>query len=145
MLMKAPLAGIAAVFAMAGSLFTASAAVAEVVHFKVELKGTNEVPPNNSPGTGLADVTFDTASKALSWVVTYAGLTGPAIGAHMHGPTDSGSNAGILVPFRSVASPIEGSTTLTDSQASGLMSGQWYVNIHTEAHPGGELRGQLVR
>jgi hypothetical protein len=40
-------------------------------------------------------------------------------------------------------SPFKGSATLTDAQAADLMAGLWYVNNHTEAYKGGELRGQL--
>ena len=143
--MKALLTTLAAAAVLAANVMAASVAVADIVRFKVELKGTNEVPPNNSPGSGVAEATFDTGSRNLTWVVTYAGLTGPVIGAHLHGPTDSGGNAGIMLPFRTVTSPIEGAATLTESQATALMSGLWYVNIHTERHPGGELRGQLTR
>ena len=47
--------------------------------------------------------------------------------------------------LRRVQSPFEGSATLTDAQAAELMAGQWYVNVHTAAHPGGEIRGQVVK
>jgi hypothetical protein len=45
----------------------------------------------------------------------------------------------------SLASPIKGSATLTDAQIAQLEAGKWYVNIHTDANKGGEIRGQLVR
>jgi hypothetical protein len=45
----------------------------------------------------------------------------------------------------SAGSPFSGSKTLTDAQAAQLESGGWYVNIHTAAHKGGEIRGQVVR
>ncbi len=143
--MNAPLTTFIAAAALMGGCLASPAAFAEVVQYRVELKGTNEVPPNDSPGAGLAVITFDTDSKKLSWIVTYSGLTGPVIGAHLHGAADSGSNAGIVVPFRTVASPIEGAVDLTETQAGGLDRGLWYVNVHTERHPGGELRGQIVR
>jgi len=41
--------------------------------------------------------------------------------------------------------PLEGSATLTDVQAADLMAGKWYVNIHTAANKGGEIRGQVVK
>jgi hypothetical protein len=44
----------------------------------------------------------------------------------------------------SVASPAVGSATLTDAQIGQLEAGMWYVNVHTEAHKGGEIRGQVV-
>ena len=125
-------------------LAPSGAAHAEVLTYVVELRGANEVPPNDSPGTGHADVTFDTATRALAWRVTYSGLTGPLIGMHFHGSTLPGQNAGILLPFRgSLESPIAGNAVLTETQAADLTSGRWYINGHTNRHPGGELRGQV--
>jgi CHRD domain-containing protein len=50
-----------------------------------------------------------------------------------------------VVPFTgNLASPIKGSATLTDTQIAQLEAGKWYVNIHTAANKGGEIRGQLV-
>ncbi len=37
-----------------------------------------------------------------------------------------------------------GETALSDSQTADLLAGKWYVNIHTKANPGGEIRGQVV-
>ncbi len=65
---------------------------------------------------------------------------------HFHGPAEPGKNAGVVVPFTSVAtSPIEGSATLTDAQAADLVAGKYYVNIHTDANKGGEIRGQVTK
>jgi hypothetical protein len=128
-----------------GGLIWSAPASADVVNLKAELKAANEVPPNDSAATGAAEATFDTATKTLAWTVTYAGLTGPAIGAHLHGPGEHGKNAGIAVPFNFVKSPIKGTAVLSDTQAADLMAGKWYVNIHSEKHPGGEIRGQLVK
>jgi len=130
---------------LGGGVICSGVASAEVVNLKAELKAANEVPPNDSPATGAAEATFDTATKTLAWTVTYAGLTGPAIGAHLHGPGEHGKNAGIVVPFNFVKSPIKGTAVLSDGQAADLMAGKWYVNIHSEKHPGGEIRGQLVK
>ncbi len=122
-----------------------TAASAEVVKLTAELKGSNEVPPNNSSGSGKAEATFDTDSKVLTYTVTYSGLSGPALGAHFHGPSEPGKNAGIALPFKSAQSPIQGTATLTDAQAADVLAGKWYANIHTAANPGGELRGQMVK
>ena len=120
-------------------------ALAETVALKAELKGTNEVPPNTSPATGKAEATFNTETRVLTWTVTYADLTGPALGAHFHGPSEPGKNAGIVLPFKTVQSPIEGTATLTENQAADLLAGKWYANIHTAANPGGEIRGQVTK
>ena len=131
--------------ALLGVAVGAQPAQAEKVTLKADLKGSNEVPPNTSPATGKAEATLDTATKELSWKITYADLTGPAMGAHFHGPSEAGKNAGIALPFKTVQSPIEGTATLTDSQVADLLAGKWYANIHTGANPGGELRGQMMK
>ena len=131
--------------AAAALLLSTGAAFAELLNFSAELSGTSEVPPNDSAGTGTVEVTFDTESMVFNWTVTYDGLTGPAAAAHYHGPAAEGENAGPVVPIEGdLASPIEGSATLTDEQATQLQDGMWYFNIHTEQHPDGELRGQLT-
>jgi len=135
------IAGIALLVGVAGG----TPARAEKITLKADLKGSNEVPPNTSPATGKAEATLDTATKELSWKVTYADLTGPAMGAHFHGPSEAGKNAGIALPFKTVQSPIEGTATLTDNQVADLLAGKWYANIHTGANPGGELRGQMMK
>ena len=116
---------------------------AETVKFKADLKGSSEVPPNQSAGSGSVTASYDTASKVLTWDGSYSGLSGPATAAHFHGPADAGKNAGVAVPIAPASSPLHGTATLTDAQAADLMGGRWYVNVHTEANKGGELRGQL--
>ncbi len=137
---------IAALAAALGlSLAAATSAMADKVNLKAALDSASEVPPNASAGKGTADVTFDTASKILTWKVTYTGLTGPATMAHFHGPAEPGKNAGVAVPFKDVSSGAEGSATLTDAQAADLVAGKYYVNVHTAANPGGEIRGQVTK
>ena len=132
--------------ALAALLVAGSPALAETVAFKGELKGANEVPPIDSKGSGTVTATYDTASKKLSWKINYSGLTGNATAAHFHGPADRDKNAAVVVPIvGSVASPIEGSATLTEAQAADLIAGRWYFNIHTAAHGPGEIRGQMLR
>lgn len=126
-------------------IVTSAPSRAEVVKLQADLKGSNEVPPNSSTGSGKAEATFDSETKVLTYTVTYAGLTGPAIGAHFHGPGEAGKNAGIALPFKTVQSPIQGNATLTDTQTTDLLAGKWYANIHTAANPGGELRGQMMK
>lgn len=112
---------------------------------KATLDGKQEVPPNTSAGKGTADLDWDAASKKLSWKLNYSGLSGPATAAHFHGPAAPGANAGIAVPIPNTASGSEGSATLTDAQAADLAAGKYYINIHTAANPGGEIRGQVTK
>jgi hypothetical protein len=131
--------------AVALLLGIAAPTYAASVQFKADLKGSSEVPPNQTAGTGSVTATYDTTSKMLSWKGSYSGLTGAATAAHFHGPADPGKNAGVAVAIKPFASPFEGSATLTDAQATDLMAGRWYVNVHTAANPGGEIRGQLTK
>lgn len=97
-----------------------------------------------SDGTGTGEFTFTPSTNTLDYTITYAGLTGPAGAAHIHGPAGPGENAGVVVPFADAASPITGTATLTDEQVTELMAGQYYVNVHTAAYGGGEIRGQIM-
>lgn len=128
-----------------GMLLIVAPALAEKLTMKVPLSAAAEVPPISSPATGSADVTFDTASKLLTWKITYSGLTGPATMAHFHGPAEAGKNAPVVVPIPNPASGVDGSATLNDAQAADLMAGKYYINVHTDANKGGEIRGQVVK
>lgn len=133
----------AAAFVCAGS-FTMAATAADMAAFSATLTSSAEVPPNNSPATGTLDATLDKGTRELSWKATYIGLTGPATMAHFHGPAMPGANAGVVVPFKTAVSPIEGKATLTPEQVADLLAGKWYANVHTAQHPGGEIRGQMM-
>jgi len=113
---------------------------------KATLDGKSQVPANTSAATGTADIDYDPASKKLSWKVTYSGLSGPATAAHFHGPAEAGKNAGVAVAIPNAGtSPVSGEATLTDAQAADLAAGKYYINIHTAANPGGEIRGQVTK
>lgn len=109
------------------------------------LSGMSEVPAVAVNASGALDAKVDLQTSVLTWTITYAGLTGPATGGHFHGPAVAGQNAGIALPLSgSLASPISGSATLTATQLADLRAGKWYLNLHTAAHPGGEIRGQVT-
>jgi hypothetical protein len=114
--------------------------------YEARLTGAQEVPPVNTAATGTAEIQLNTNTNVLTWKVTYNGLSGSPTGGHIHGPAGPGQNAGVLVPFTNVtAQPVTGQTTITSQQYGDLAAGLWYVNLHTAAHPGGEIRGQLRR
>ena len=132
--------------AFLGLLAAGAPAFADTVNYKAALDGKDEVPPNDSKGTGTVDAKYDTGTMKLTWVVTYGGLTGPATAAHFHGPAKPGENAGPIITLSvPLASPIKGEETLTKEQAADLAKGVWYLNVHTAAHPPGEIRGQLMK
>jgi CHRD domain-containing protein len=133
-----------ATLALAASVALAGPAFAD--KYKASLNAKSEVPPNASAATGTANINYDPATKKLSWTLTYSGLTGPATAAHFHGPAEAGKNAGVAVAIPNAGkSPVEGSATLTDAQAADLVAGKYYVNVHTQANPGGEIRGQVTK
>ena len=118
--------------------------MANTAKFGATLSGAAEVPPNTSAGTGTLEASLSKDTSVLRWKLSYSGLTGPASAAHFHGPAMAGANAGVVLPFSSPASPIEGQATLTAAQVADLMAGKWYANVHTAANPGGEIRGQVT-
>jgi uncharacterized iron-regulated membrane protein len=131
---------------LAAALLTAgmwSSAHAQMATYKATLNGASEVPPVTSSATGTASVNVDTASKKVSWTVTYTGLTPAA--AHIHCGAAAGANAGVAVPLTAGPSPMSGSGEMTDAQLADLTAGKCYVNIHTAANKGGEIRGQLAK
>ncbi len=132
--------------ALAALLATAPA-FADTVKFHADLMGSSETPPTDSAGTGAADISLDTASRLLSWTITYSGLSGAASAAHFHGPAAIGAKASPVVPIDAakLASPIVGTATLTDAQIKDLEAGTWYFNVHTAKFSDGEIRGQLVK
>ena len=135
-----------AALALAAILTASPMASAESVTFNVALSGANEVPPVETSGQGKAVVTYDTATKQLTWTITFSGLTGDATVAHFHGPAGPQENAKVLVMIgKAPTSPAKGSATLTDEQAADLLAGRWYINIHTDKNRPGEIRGQVVK
>jgi hypothetical protein len=122
----------------AAQVFLGPPVAAETIVLKAELRGTNQVPPNKSTG-------YDPKERKLAWKGSYSGLTGPVTVAHFHGPATEGRNAGIALVISANGLPpsFEGSAILSTNQATDLLAGQWYVNLHTAAYPAGEIRGQV--
>jgi hypothetical protein len=130
--------------AATAALLMSGAAQAATLQFMATLKGADETPPNDSAGTGMVMATLDTDTKAFHYDITYSGLSGPATAAHFHvgAPGVSGPP---VIPIANPATPISGDATLTDAQAAVLTGGGWYFNVHTAAHPAGEVRGQVLK
>lgn len=108
----------------------------------VPLSASQEVPQNSSNGRGTAKIDLD--GSKLKWTIDYSGMSGPVTAGHIHGPAMMGSNAGVVIPFTgSMASPISGSADITAAQIADMKAGKYYINLHTAANPGGEIRGQI--
>ncbi|MBV1708189.1 MAG: CHRD domain-containing protein [Hyphomicrobiales bacterium] len=126
-----------------GALTGMSAAEAKVLHYTAMLSGKNAVPPNDSKGSGEIKVRVNTKTMMLHWHGTYKGLTGPQTMAHFHGPAKAGTAAGVLVPAMAPSSPFKGKAKITAAVAKDIADGMVYYNVHTAAHPGGEISGWL--
>lgn len=116
------------------------------VTFTATLNGASEVPADTSKATGTGTFKYDRTTYMLSGTVTFSGLTATA--SHIHKGA-VGVSGPVVIPLdvtAPVTSPITLAPTLLDStQRADLMNGLYYVNIHSEAFPAGEIRGQLVK
>jgi hypothetical protein len=134
-----------AIAATLGLAACGSATMGNTAAISAKLSGANEVPAVSVAGSGMLDATFNKDTSVLTWTVAYSGMTGPVAAGHFHGPAMAGANAGVALGFSgSMDSPIKGSATLTAAQAADLLAGKWYVNLHTAANKGGEIRGQAT-
>jgi hypothetical protein len=115
------------------------------VVLRADLSGREEVPPTTSPATGDAMAILNPATQELSWSINYRGLSGPAVSAHIHGPSEPGKNAVAQIDIgkSALGSPLRGSAKVTPQEAQQILEGKWYVNVHTAQNLGGEIRGQL--
>jgi hypothetical protein len=137
----------ALLFGLLAAVAAVPMAQAAVETYHASLSGAAEVPPVTAPGQGYAEMNLDTATKLITWRVQYSGLSGPAAAAHIHCGAEAGANACVAVALGAapnLASPLQASGAMTDAQLADLHAGKCYVNIHTGANKGGELRGQLV-
>ena len=114
------------------------------------LLGANQVPPVATAGSGTAHITINSGHDELCFQVTVSNLSGPPLFAHIHrGP--AGTNGPIVVPFVppfafSANGTAQGCVSVADSLLNDIRfdPGGFYVNVHTQLHPGGEVRGQLT-
>jgi hypothetical protein len=132
--------------AIAATVLTGFGASAEIISFKSDLSGANEVPPLEAGGKGALAATYDSDTKMLTYTVEYSGLSGPVTAAHFHGPSDTSHNAPVLIPVSGgLTNPMQGSASLTDAQAADLLAGRLYFNVHTAKNRPGEIRGQVLK
>lgn len=154
--------------------FFAGAAQAAVIVLHSTLTGAAESPPNASPGSGSAIVMFDTATNDLRLIASFSGLLGLTNVAHIHCCTaaPNSGNAGVATQVPTFAgfpigvtagsydhifdlddpasfSPLfvtaqGGLDNARDALVNGLAGQRAYLNIHTNAFPGGEIRGFFV-
>jgi hypothetical protein len=133
-------AGIAVVLALAGCGATGGTGAGRTVH--VALSGGEEVPPVTTKAAGRGTFTVG-ADGAVSGSVTTTGVKGTMAHIHRGG---RGQNGPVVVPLAksgdTYTAPAGAKLSAADLQA--FREGRLYVNVHTDRHKGGEVRGQLT-
>lgn len=157
---------------LAAILLTGSSLSAATISYYAILNGTSESPPNASPGTGFALVTFDLGLHTMEVNVTFSGLTGTTTASHIHcctavAGTGTVGVATVLPSFTgfptnvtagsydhtfdltlaSSYNPAFITTTVSAAEAAllaGIAADKAYLNIHSSTFAGGEIRGFLV-
>jgi glucose/arabinose dehydrogenase/plastocyanin len=108
--------------------------------------------PNPVTTTATGSATFSLEGDTLNFDIRYAGLSANSIAAHIHGPATAAQATGVMIdlapyhigPFGSTNGTMAGRVVLTPAQKIALLSGMTYVNVHSTAHGGGEIRGQVA-
>ena len=122
----------------AAMIFAMSAFAADI---KVTLTGDQEVPPVKSGGTGTGTISIG-GDRSVSGSVTTTGIAGTA--AHIH-EAAIGKNGPVVIPLTKNGNTysVPAGAKLTDAQLTSFKAGNLYVNVHTAANAGGEIRAQL--
>jgi hypothetical protein len=135
---------------VAATFFVIWPAHAALIPLSAVLDGAQEVPPNASPASGFGTMTYDDVTNIFVWHIEFAGLVAPEIAAHFHAPAPPGVNAAVVIPLP-LGSPKDGFVdfddqfgALAETREAELLSGLFYVNVHSQAFPGGEIRGQVL-
>lgn len=117
--------------------------IASAQTFSAILNGGQETPPVETPATGTGSFSLS-AEKILSYNISFSGLLGSETVAHIHCCALMGSPAGPLFNLPAGSPKVGTVGPLTPQQEVDLLSGKMYVNIHSSAHSGGEIRGQIL-
>lgn len=105
------------------------------------IDGLQEVPPTPSSGAGVSLMSMDTANNVLGFDVRFTNMLAAETAAHIHGMAMPGVNAGVLFGLPLGARKL-GTWNFAAVQKPDILKGLTYVNIHSGAFGGGELRGQ---
>jgi hypothetical protein len=109
---------------------------------KVTLSGDQEVPPVKTLAAGNGTIVIS-SDKSVSGSITTTGINATA--AHIH-EAAAGKNGPVLVPLTKTSDStwsVAPGAKLIDAQYASYLAGNLYVNVHSTAHKGGEIRAQL--
>ena len=132
----------AAAILIAGGAGMALAGMASGGGTAVTLTGSQEVPPVTTAASGSGTITVG-ADKSVSGSVTTTGINGTAAHIHM---AAMGQNGPVIIPLTKTGDgtwSVPPGAKLTDAQYEAFEAGNLYINVHSAANKGGEIRGQL--
>ena len=121
------------------AVLLATPAIAQLDYYSI-LDGAQH--GTNSQHTGVATITIDTAANTFDYIITYTGLDSPEMGAFIHGPADPGQIAGAVHQLPP-DNPKIGTWDYEESMEADILGGRYYIDIHSQDLPSGELRGQI--
>lgn len=151
-----------AAFALTFALFL-PAAHAQKTRFTATLSGATQVPAVTTTATGHATFQLSRSGKSITYTLYVMGIEDPTM-AHIHlgssgkegppvvwlyptqaHPVKAGKVSGLLsrgvITAARLVGPMKGKTL--NDLLDQIRAGNTYVNVHTKAHPGGEIRGQI--
>jgi hypothetical protein len=115
--------------------------------FKATLTGPQEVPKSTAPagagGTFVAKSVEKGSKVTFSWKLTFHGLSGKALAAHVHLGKKGVAGRVVVALCGPCRSGQTGTAVIASSVETALEGGKAYVNVHTAKNPGGEIRGQV--
>lgn len=121
---------------------TSPGAVNESLVFSAELNGSQETPPNTSPGAGIGLAIVNARTLNFSASVVSTGVADTVAHIHQAPPGVAGP---VVFPLTKEAGRsvwnVQG--TLTPAQVATMRAGGFYFNVHSATFPEGEIRGQI--
>lgn len=129
------------------SVLVAVAVAASTYKVKATLTPGADVPkPKGAPhakGSFVGSYVENKTGAVLKATLTFSGLTGPALQAHIH-TGKPGVAGNVIVPLCGPCTSGKTSTyKISKAVVHMLESGNTYVNVHTAKNPAGEVRGQI--
>jgi hypothetical protein len=122
--------------------FAATPVQADIATYAADLSGANEVPAVTTAATGAAGIVVDTETLTGFWYLEFVDLSSGQTGAHFHN-APAGANGGVMHALPLGAS-LSGVWAMSQADYDALTNGDIYVNVHSQQHPSGEIRGQLT-
>jgi Cu/Zn superoxide dismutase len=119
------------------------------IQIRTVLNADQEVPSPtgevaNGRGTFSATVTRSDTGGGVSWQLSFSGLSGNAIAAHIHTGAEGTPGPVVLALCGPCTSPASGTGTVNAAALEAILAGTAYVNVHTPTNTAGEIRGQLA-